>query len=213
MNRPSPLSPLRLAVLISGRGTTLRNFTEKIDAGKLDALVALVISSDRAAGGLDIAREAGISTTVVERGAFETREDFSRSVFDHCRTANPDLVALAGFLKLLTIPEDFKNRVMNIHPALMPAFCGQGYYGLRVHQAVLDYGAQVSGCTVHFVDDQYDHGPSILQKTVPVHDDDTPQSLAARVFEQECEAYPEALRRFGQHRLRIEGRRVFVVDE
>ena len=122
-----------------------------------------------------------------------------------------DLVVLAGFLKLYLIPEAFKGRVMNIHPALVPAFCGSRYYGHRVHEAVLAYGAKVSGCTVHFADNIYDHGPVIIQRCVPVLDDDTPETLAARVFKEECIAYPEAIRLFGEGRLVIEGRRVRIL--
>jgi phosphoribosylglycinamide formyltransferase 1 len=107
---------------------------------------------------------------------------------------------------LLDVPEDFRGRVMNVHPSLIPAFCGKGYYGHHVHEAVLAYGAKVSGCTVHFADNEYDHGPIIVQRPVPVRDEDTPATLAARVFEQECEAYPEAVRLFAEGRLRIEGR-------
>jgi phosphoribosylglycinamide formyltransferase-1 len=121
------------------------------------------------------------------------------------------LVCLAGFLQLISIPEDFQGRVMNIHPALIPAFCGKGFYGHHVHEAVLAYGVKITGCTVHFCDNQYDHGPIILQRAVPVLDDDTPDSLAARVFQQECEAYPEAIRLFAEGRLRIEGRRVRIL--
>jgi len=205
-----PLSPLRLVVLISGGGTTLRNFIEKIASGQLDAEILLVISSSPSAGGLEIARQADIPTEIVQRKDFDTTEDFSRTVFDHCRRVEGHLVALAGFLKLLVIPDDFQGRTMNIHPALIPAFCGKGYYGLRVHQAVLDYGTKVTGCTVHFVDARYDRGPIILQKVVPVLAGDTPEILAARVFEQECEAYPEALRLFAEGSLRIEGRRVRI---
>jgi len=117
-------------------------------------------------------------------------------------------VCLAGFLQLLTIPEDFAGRVMNIHPALIPAFCGKGFYGHRVHEAVLEAGVKVSGCTVHFADNLYDHGPVIVQRTVPVRDGDTAEVLAARVFEQECEAYPEAIRLFAEGRLQIVGRTV-----
>ena len=117
---------------------------------------------------------------------------------------------MGGWLKLVVIPDDFQNRVMNIHPALIPAFCGKGFYGHRVHEAVLEYGAKISGCTVHFVDNQYDHGPIILQRTVDVLTDDTPDTLAARVFAAECEAYPEALRLFAAGRLRVEDRRVRV---
>ena len=108
------------------------------------------------------------------------------------------------------VPDDFADRVMNIHPALIPAFCGKGFYGHRVHQAALETGVKVCGCTVHFADNVYDHGPIILQRAVPVLDDDTPDTLAARVFEQECEAYPEAIRLFAEGRLRVEGRRVYV---
>jgi folate-dependent phosphoribosylglycinamide formyltransferase PurN len=113
-------------------------------------------------------------------------------------------------LQLLQVPDDFQGRVMNIHPALIPAFCGKGFYGHRVHEAVLADGAKVSGCTVHFVDNEYDHGPIILQRTVPVLDDDTPDSLAARVFVQECEAYPQAIKWFAEGRLRLEGRKVCI---
>jgi phosphoribosylglycinamide formyltransferase 1 len=120
------------------------------------------------------------------------------------------LVCLAGFLQLLPIADDFLGRVMNVHPALLPAFGGKGYHGLRVHEAALEAGVKVSGCTVHFADNEYDHGPIILQRVVPVEEDDTPESLQARVFAQECEAYPEAITLFAQGRLRIEGRRVRV---
>ena len=118
---------------------------------------------------------------------------------------------MGGFLKRVTIPDDFANRVTNIHPGLIPAFCGQGFYGHRVHEAVLEYGAKLSGCTVHFADNQYDHGPIILQRAVPVLDDDTPDALAARVFEAECEAYPEALRLIAAGRVKVEGRRVRIL--
>ena len=200
--------PLRLIVLISGGGTTLRNLLEKIAAGELDANVLHVVSSNPNAGGLRFAADAGIPTSIFERNQFARTEDFSAAIFDACRAADPDLVVMGGFLKLLTIPSDFENRVLNIHPALIPAFCGKGFYGRRVHEAVLEYGAKLSGCTVHFVDNRYDHGPILLQQTVPVLDDDTPDSLAARVFEAECAAYPEALRLIAEGRVEIEGRRV-----
>ena len=116
-----------------------------------------------------------------------------------------------GFLQLIEVPDEFLGRVMNIHPALIPAFCGKGYYGHHVHEAVLAYGAKVSGCTVHFADNEYDHGPIILQRPVPVLDDDTADALAARVCAAECEAYPEAIGLFAQGRLSVEGRRVRIV--
>jgi formyltetrahydrofolate-dependent phosphoribosylglycinamide formyltransferase len=204
-------SPLKLVVLISGGGTTLKNLIAEIGAGRLDARIDLVVSSNPTAGGLVIAATAGIATEVIQRRDFVSVADYSRAVFDVCRAAKSDVVVMAGFLRFVTIPADFEWRVVNIHPALIPAFCGKGFYGLRVHQAVLEYGARLSGCTVHFVDNQYDHGPIILQRPVSVVDDDTPETLAARVFAAECEAYPEALRAIGSGRLRVDGRRVFGV--
>ena len=135
-------------------------------------------------------------------------DEFSRRIFEQVRPTGADLVCLAGFLQLLPIPDDFRGRVMNIHPALIPAFCGKGFYGHRVHEAVLASGVKFSGCTVHFADNEYDHGPIISQSPVPVFADDTPDSLAARVFTEECEAYPEAIRLYAEGKLRIEGRRV-----
>jgi formyltetrahydrofolate-dependent phosphoribosylglycinamide formyltransferase len=205
--------PFRIAVLISGGGTTLRNFIEKIAAGELPVEIGLVISSSPTARGLQFAADAGIPSAVVERKAFGSQDEFSREIFDRCRRAPVDLVAMAGFLKRVTIPADFAGRVVNIHPALMPAFCGEGFYGHKVHEAVLDYGAKLSGCTVHFADNQYDHGPVILQRAVPVLDDDTAETLAARVFAAECEAYPEALRLLAAGRVTIEGRRVRIGRE
>ncbi len=205
-----PSSALRIAVLISGGGTTLRNLLAKIDTGELDVEVVGVVSSSAGADGLSIAAEADIPTDVVEAKSYKGVEPYSDALFDACRRFDPQLVVMGGFLKLVAIPNDFRGRVMNIHPALIPAFCGKGYYGRRVHQAVLDYGAKVSGCTVHFVDDHYDHGPIILQRVVQVANDDTADSLAARIFAAECEAYPEAIRLYAAGRLEIDGRTVHV---
>jgi phosphoribosylglycinamide formyltransferase 1 len=203
--------PVRLAVLLSGGGTTLQNLIDRIAAGRLQADIRLVVSNRYDAHGLERAAGAGIATAVVDRTDFPSRDMFSQKIFDLCRDAAAQLVCLAGFLQLIHIPDDFLGRVMNIHPALIPAFCGKGFYGQRVHEAVLGYGVKVSGCTVHFADNQYDQGPIILQRVVPVQDDDSAETLAARVFEQECEAYPEAIRLFGEGRLRIEGRRVRIL--
>jgi phosphoribosylglycinamide formyltransferase-1 len=203
--------PLRLAVLLSGGGTTLQNLLDRCADGRLPARVVLVISSRPDAFGLERARRAGVETGVVSRKEAGSREEFSRRIFDHCRQAQAELVCLAGFMQLLQIPDDFLGRVMNIHPALIPAFCGKGYFGQHVHEAVLAYGAKVSGCTVHFADNQYDHGPIILQRIVPVLDDDTAPALAARVHEQENQAYPEAIRLFAEGKLRIAGRWVQIL--
>ncbi|MEX0675795.1 MAG: phosphoribosylglycinamide formyltransferase [Pirellulales bacterium] len=201
---------MRLVVLISSGGTTLKNLLEKIAAGRLDVEIALVISSNSKARGLEIARSAGIASRVITPKSHPTSDAYSEAIFAACREAGAQFVVMAGFLSYVPIPPDFENRVLNIHPALIPAFCGKGFFGRRVHQAVLEYGAKVSGCTIHFVDNQYDHGPVILQKIVPVLDDDTPESLAARVFAAECEAYPEALRLLATGKVTVEGRRVRV---
>jgi phosphoribosylglycinamide formyltransferase 1 len=203
--------PIRLAVLISGSGTTLQNFLDRIADGLFRAEIAVVVSSNADAFGLTRARQANIPAFVVERQSCSSREEFSSRIFRHCRDAAVDLVCLAGFLQLLHIPDDFSNRVLNIHPALIPAFCGKSYHGLTIHRAVLERGVKVSGCTVHFADNEYDHGPIVTQRVVPVLDDDTPESLAARVFASECEAYPQAIQWFAQGRLHIEGRRVRIL--
>lgn len=204
------MSDIRLAVLLSGGGSTLQNLLDHSADGRLAARVIQVVSSSPDAYGVERARRAGVPAAVVERRQAGSREEFSRRIFDLCRQAGAELICLAGFLQLLTIPEDYSLRVLNIHPALIPAFCGKGFYGRHVHEAVLAYGAKLSGCTVHFADNHYDHGPIILQRAVPVLDDDTPDTLAARVFEQECEVYPEAIRLFAEGRLQVEGRRVRV---
>ena len=202
---------LRVAVLLSGGGRTLQNLFDRMDAGKLDAEVVVVGSSRRDAHGLERARLRGVPTFVVPSRRYRDTPSFSKTVFEKLGQYQYDLLALAGFMCLLDIPPELAGRVMNIHPALIPAFCGKGQYGHLVHEAAIACGVRVSGCTVHFADNVYDHGPIIVQKTVPVLDDDTPDSLAERVFAQECEAYPEAIRLFGEGRLRIEGRRVRIL--
>lgn len=203
---------LKLGVLISGGGTTLMNLQHCIQSGELDAEISIVIASRPDCAGLEKARQAGIPCDVLERRQFRSREDYSAELFSRCRNISVDLVLLAGFLVWLKIPTDYQNRVMNIHPSLLPAFGGRGMYGLHVHQAVLDRGCKVSGCTVHFVDDEYDHGPIILQRPVPVLEHDTAETLAARVFEQECRTYPEAIRLYAAGQLQVEGLRVRIID-
>lgn len=202
---------LPTAVFISGGGTTLRNLISLKQRESLPIDIRLVISSNGAAAGLQFAREAGIETLVVDVKPFAGQpEEYSRAMFDPCRRAGIELVVMGGFLKHVQIPGDFESRVINIHPSLIPAFCGAGMYGGRVHAAALQYGVKVSGCTVHFVDNHYDNGPIILQRTCPVEDSDTPEALAARVFEQECQALPDAIRLFAAGRLRVDGRRVVI---
>ncbi len=205
-----PTNPLRLAVLISGSGRTLQNFIDLAAEGSLPVEIRLVVSSTSQAGGLQHAEDAGIPTQVFPRKKYGNDAAYGKAIFDACRAAEVDYVAMAGFLKLAPLPEDFAGRVINIHPALIPAFCGPGMYGRHVHQAVLDQGAKITGCTVHFVDNEYDHGPIIWQQPVPVFDDDTADSLAARVFETEKEAYPHVLRLLAAGKIKRDGPRVII---
>ncbi len=199
-----------MAVLLSGTGRTLKNLLD-VSAkprGNLPLDIRLVISSKAAVRGLEIAAEHGIPTDVISRDRYASTEDFSRAIFDAIRLVGARYVVLAGFLKHLLIPIDFAHKVINIHPSLIPAFCGQGYYGRHVHEAVLDAGARLTGCTVHFVDNEYDHGPIILQQHVPVLDDDTPDLLAERVFAAECLALPLAIRALIAGSVRVAGEKI-----
>lgn len=202
--------PVRLAVLISGGGTTLQNFIDTIAAGRLDAQIVVVIASRADAGGLERARRAGIPAAVVSRRDARDVDDFNDQLHAVLAEHNPDLVLLAGFLSPFQTRGSYAERVLNIHPALIPAFCGKGFYGERVHRAVIESGVRLSGCTVHFADDQYDNGPIVLQGVVPVLDDDTTETLAARVHGVECQLYPEAVRLWAAGRLAVCGRRVGV---
>jgi len=210
----SELPPLKLAVLISGSGRTLKNFIDLAAEGELPIDIRLVISSTTKAGGLLHAERASIPILVVNRGDFPQGtggdKPYGDAIFAACRTASVDFVAMAGFLKLAPVPDDFTGRVVNIHPALVPSFCGSGMYGHHVHEAVLKAGVKVTGCTVHFVDNQYDHGPIIWQQPVPVFADDTPDTLAARVFEAEKEAYPHVLKLLAAGRVELDGGRVTI---
>ena len=205
-------APINLAVLVSGSGTTLQNLIDRIADGSLAAKIAVVIGSRPELLGLKRAADAKLMNFVVDRRDCPPDDvaTFSRQVFKLCEDAGVDLVCLGGWLCLLDVPTNYAGRVMNIHPALLPCFGGKGMYGGKVHRAVLDHGCKVSGCTVHFVDNQYDNGPIIVQRVCPVQDEDTPESLAARVFEEEKIAYPDAIRLFANGRLQIDGRRVRV---
>lgn len=210
MSDPSTCKPLKLGVLVSGSGRTLQNLIDQIAAGNLAAKIVLVVGSRPGLLGIERAARASIANFIVDRTQIRDLQEYSHQVFQLCDDAGVDLVCLAGWLTLLDIPVRYAGRVMNIHPALLPSFGGRGMYGHRVHEAVLAHGCKVSGCTVHFVDNEYDAGPIILQRPCPVLEDDTPETLAARVFEQELIAYPEAIRLYQQGRLRIDGRRVRI---
>jgi len=216
MAKQDDTTRLRLGVLLSGGGRTLLNIDERIAAGKplgppggLAAEVAVVIAS-RDCQGLERARAAGHTAHLVPYKQMPDIETYSVRIAAILDAARVELVIQAGFLSLWRIPRRYAGRVMNIHPALLPGFGGKGMYGHHVHEAVLAAGCKVSGCTVHFVTNEYDRGAIIVQKTVPVCEGDDADSLAARVFEQECIAYPEAIRLFAEGRLRIDGDVVHV---
>ena len=210
-SRPEPHHRLKLAVLISGSGTTLQNFIDQIRAGSLNTEICVVISSRSRVRGIQRALDAGIPNHTVARKDYPSTESFSTSISQHLSPYSPDLICMGGFLDLWHIPLEYELRVLNIHPSLLPAFGGPGYYGSRVHQAVLQSGAKESGCTVHFCTNAYDEGPMILQRKVPVLEGDTPETLGNRVFTEECQAYPEAIRLFAENRLSHENGRVHIL--
>jgi phosphoribosylglycinamide formyltransferase 1 len=205
-------APLRLAVLLSGSGTTLQNLIDHIEAGKLSASIVVVISSQPDAYGLVRAKRHGLEAICIPWKAYRDAQAFHDEVNRTLDRYAPELIALAGFLRVFRYAPHYRGGVINIHPSLIPAFCGKGFYGLRVHQAALAYGVKVSGCTVHFVDEEYDHGPIILQRVVPVLDHDTPERLAERVAIEERKAYPEAIQLFAEGRLQVEGRWVKILE-
>jgi len=201
---------VRLGVLLSGGGRTLLNILDEIAASRLDAAVTCVIAS-RHCKGVDRSRAAGLDVTVVpyasykRPGAAPDTAGYSAALVEVLDAAGVDLVIQAGFLSMWHIPRQYEGKVMNIHPALLPSFGGHGMYGHHVHEAVLAAGCKVSGCTVHFVTNEYDTGPIVVQRTAPAYDTDTADELAERVFEQECKAFPEAIALFGAGRLTIDG--------
>ena len=187
--------PVRVAVLLSGGGRTLDNLFTRMDAGDLDVEIVAVISSRAGVGGLEIARRHGIPTEVFPRRRYDTIASHNQAINQWLLPQGPEMIVLAGYLCFYMEPAEFSGPVVNIHPALLPKYGGKGYYGDRVHQAVLEAEEQQSGCTVHLVDGKYDTGRILEQQTVPVLPDDDVHSLADRVFVAECELYPRVLQR------------------
>jgi len=209
-NQSSIKRPIRLGVLISGGGRTLMNILEYIKQDQLNAEVAVVISSRSTVAGVERAKNAGLDVKIILKKDYPDIDEFSKRLEEELVAANVDLVVQAGWLCLWKIPARYENRVMNIHPALLPSFGGQGMWGHHVHEAVLKTGCKVSGCTVHFCINEYDEGPIIVQRTCEVKENDTPDSLAARVFEQECIAYPQAIRLFAEDRISVQNGKVKI---
>jgi phosphoribosylglycinamide formyltransferase-1 len=205
--------PCKVAVLLSGEGTSLENLFERIEAGEVPARVAVVIASRPGAGGLARAERRGVPAVAIPRRAHPDVGEFNDRIHEVLDKYDVDLVALLGFLSPFQSRGRYDGRVLNVHPALVPAFSGKGFYGRRVHEAVLARGCKVSGATVHLCDEEYDHGPIVLQEAVPVREDDTPESLSERVQEAERRLVPEAIRLFAEGRLRVEDGRVRILPE
>lgn len=207
----------RIAVLVSGGGTNLQALIDAQGRGELTGgVLAAVLSSSPGAYALERARRAGIPAYTVARRDFSSNRDMTRALVDKLRGLDIGLVVLAGFLHILTeeMVEAYPNAILNVHPSLIPAFCGAGYYGLRVHEAVLSYGVKLTGATVHFVSEEPDAGPIVLQKAVAVREDDTPETLQRRVMEEaEWTILPQAVSLFCQDRLSVEGRHVRILPQ
>ncbi len=189
---------VRAAVLLSGGGRTLANILAHIEQGKLDLEISGVVSSRAKVGGVEVAKAAGIPVQVFLKKDYPGTAEHNLAINNWLSTQSPQIIILAGYLCWYQAPPRFTGPVVNIHPALLPRFGGQGYYGQKVHRAVLESGATESGCTVHLVDDQYDHGRILGQQRVPVLPDDDLLALAARVFAAECELYPRVLQKLCQ---------------
>lgn len=205
---------LRLGVMVSGGGTNLQAIIDKIESGYLDNCeIVTVVSSRPDAYALERAAKHGIPAVCISKKSFASAEEYDKALLEHFGTCKVNLVVLAGFLSMLGegFVKAYQNRIINIHPSLIPSFCGKGYYGIIPHQKVLEYGAKVTGATVHFVDFEYDTGPIILQKAVDVMDDDTPETLQRRVMEKaEWELLPKAIKLYSEGRIAIDGRKVTI---
>jgi len=203
----SPKKRGKIAVLLSGRGSNFRVLHSAVLAGIINAEVALVFSNVEGAPGLQAARELGLETLFLNAKLYPNREDYDREIAKEARKREVDLICLAGYMKILTpyLCREFRHRIMNIHPALLPSFPG-----LHVQQKAIDWGVRWSGATVHFVAEEVDMGPIILQAAVPVLQDDTEETLAARILREEHKIYPESVRLFFEGRLEVRGRRVFI---
>lgn len=206
------MQKVRIGVLISGGGTNLQALIDNIEKGFINGEIVVVISDKKGAYGIERAKKHGIRAIEIDKREFDVKDAFMKAIINELENNDVELVVLAGFLSILSqdFIDRYRNRIMNIHPSLIPAFCGKGYYGQRVHKAVLEYGAKVSGATVHFVDEGADTGPIILQEAVKVEDDDTPESLAARVLNVEHKLLPQAVKLYCEGKLIVEGRKVRI---
>ena len=203
---------MNIAVFASGRGSNFEVLLNAIERGHLPAHVVLSLSNKAEAGALEIARSRNIPAVHINQQQFPSEDAYVTKLLELFGQHRVELIALAGYLKRIPsrLIERFRNKILNVHPALLPSFGGAGMYGMHVHEAVINSGVKVSGATVHMVDEEYDRGPIVMQKTVDVASDDTPQTLAAKVLRVEHEIFPQALKAFAENRVRIEGRKAWI---
>ena len=206
------MKKLNLVVLASGGGTNLQAIIDSIEAGKLDAQIKAVISNNSKSGALERARNHNITDIHLSHKQFASPEEFNQKLLSILKENETDLVVLAGYMKMIspTVIREYRNKIINIHPALLPSFGGKGMYGIHVHEAVIESGVRVTGVTVHTVDEVYDHGPILFQKCVPVSSDDTPEGLQQKVLPHEHEAYSRVVQLFAEGRIEIRDNRAFI---
>ena len=205
------MSPIKIAVLVSGSGSNLQTIIDHIEDKKINGEIAVVVSNRSAAYGLERAKNHNIEGIFLSAKGLDD-EEYSRELVKIFKDRNIELVVMAGYLKIISpyFVEEFRDRIINIHPSLIPSFCGKGYYGMKVHEKAVEYGVKVSGATVHFVDEEADNGPIIIQKTVEVDYEDTAETLQKKVLKVEHEILPEAVRLFCENRLSVIGRKVQI---
>lgn len=206
---------VRIGVLISGGGSNLQALIDKVKVGEIKGDIRLIISNNKGAYGIARGRKAGIESIYIDPKEFENMEEYNRRLIEEFKKRKIDLIVLAGFLKILSkeFISTFRNRIINIHPSLIPSFCGKGHYGERVHRKVLDYGCKITGATVHFVDEGTDTGPIILQEAVRVEEGDTVESLGKKVLKVEHRLLPEAVKLFCDNRIVLRGRKTIIKQE
>jgi phosphoribosylglycinamide formyltransferase-1 len=206
--------PLKIGVLISGSGTNLQSIIDSIEKGYINAEISVVISNKENAFGLERAKKHNINAVYINQKCYDSFDKFNDAINDVLESNKVDIVVLAGYLKILShkLIENYKDRIINIHPSLIPSFCGKGYYGIKVHEAAIEYGVKLSGATVHFVDEGADTGPIILQETVKVDYNDTAESLQKKVLKLEHELLPLAVKLLCENRLEVVGRKVKIKE-
>ncbi|HQK53499.1 MAG TPA: phosphoribosylglycinamide formyltransferase [Sedimentibacter sp.] len=205
---------VKIGVLISGSGTNLQSLIDNIETGNIKGKITVVISNRKDAYGLNRARQKNIDALYIRQKDYESFENFNDAIIDELKRHNVELVVLAGYLKILTSKfiDEYRNRIINIHPSLIPAFCGKGYYGIKVHEEVIKYGVKLSGATVHFVDEEADTGPIIIQEAVEVSYEDTAETLQQKVLQIEHKILPLAVKYYCEGKIQISGRKVKIKE-